>query len=187
MIEEQDDTATGRTASGDGDSVLVVAVWAGDLARFGELVARHEARVRAIVGLVLQDEERRSEATQHAFFLAFRHLSALKEAARFEAWLARIAGHVARDAARRLAREREREASAVEAAVSEPVSPDDARWIWDEVARLSPLLRQALELRYRGGLSYAEIAARLGVPLSTVRGRIHEARTALRGRLGESP
>jgi RNA polymerase sigma-70 factor (ECF subfamily) len=169
--------------------VLVAAARGGDVARFGELVRRHEARVRAIVGRSLRDEESAAEATQHAFFLAWRHLDGLADAERFEAWLVRIAERVAQEAVRRRARERGRVASQDErddrqagvARHAAPAAPDRA--IWDEVAQLSPLLREAIELRYGEGLSYAEVAARLGVPHSTVRGRIHEARLALRRRL----
>jgi RNA polymerase sigma factor (sigma-70 family) len=62
-------------------------------------------------------------------------------------------------------------------------APASTSWIWEEVSRLSPLAAEILELRYRQGLSYAEIADRLQVPRSTVRGRIYQARRELRQRL----
>ena len=64
----------------------------------------------------------------------------------------------------------------------EPADP----WIWEEVAQLEEIHAEVLHLRYRESLTYAEIAARLGLPHSTVRGRIHLARRALRARLGDS-
>jgi hypothetical protein len=51
-----------------------------------------------------------------------------------------------------------------------------------EVACLAPDARRVLELRYRDGLTYAGRRAPR-VPASTVRGRIYEARGALRRRL----
>ena len=53
------------------------------------------------------------------------------------------------------------------------------------VAGLEPTLREVIRLRYEGGLNYREIADRLGVPHSTVQGRLKRARIALRDALGE--
>jgi DNA-directed RNA polymerase specialized sigma24 family protein len=66
-----------------------------------------------------------------------------------------------------------------------PAAATDPHWIWEEVARLDTPLAEVLRLRYAEGRSYAEIAARLRVPLSTIRGRIYTARCALRRRLEE--
>ena len=51
-------------------------------------------------------------------------------------------------------------------------------------ARLSPLLREAFELRYRD-YSYAEIAERLGVPVATAKSRVFHARRRLRAYLAD--
>jgi RNA polymerase sigma-70 factor (ECF subfamily) len=45
---------------------------------------------------------------------------------------------------------------------------------------LSPLLREALELAYHGGLTHTEVAARLDVPLGTAKTRIRDALRHLR-------
>lgn len=49
---------------------------------------------------------------------------------------------------------------------------------------LSPEHREAVELAYFGQLSHREIAERTGVPLGTVKSRMHHAIRALRGSLG---
>ena len=49
---------------------------------------------------------------------------------------------------------------------------------------LSPEHREAVELAYFGQLSHREIAERIGVPLGTVKSRMHHAIHALRGSLG---
>ncbi|MBT7692996.1 MAG: sigma-70 family RNA polymerase sigma factor [Gemmatimonadales bacterium] len=46
-------------------------------------------------------------------------------------------------------------------------------------------LREAILLRYEGGLDYAAIADRLDVPVSTIQGRLKRARRALKTALGE--
>lgn len=49
---------------------------------------------------------------------------------------------------------------------------------------LSPEHREAVELAYFSQLSQREIAERIGVPLGTVKSRMHHAIRALRGSLG---
>lgn len=49
---------------------------------------------------------------------------------------------------------------------------------------LSPEHREAVELAYFAQLSHREIAERTGVPLGTVKSRMHHAIRALRGSLG---
>ncbi len=49
---------------------------------------------------------------------------------------------------------------------------------------LSPEHREAVELAYFSQLSHREIAERTGVPLGTVKSRMHHAIRALRGSLG---
>ncbi|MCP3920847.1 MAG: sigma-70 family RNA polymerase sigma factor [bacterium] len=161
------------------DSTLVAAIRAGDVSRFRELVARYDARVRLVVAYRLEDTAMREDAVQETFYKAFKYLDRLARPERFEAWLVRIARTVAADHRRRRTR---RDVVFLEEleGVSTRATLD---WIWDEVQELVPAFAQVLSMRYREGCSYAEIAERLGVPLSTVRGRIYEARRALRHRL----
>jgi RNA polymerase sigma-70 factor (ECF subfamily) len=73
------------------------------------------------------------------------------------------------------------------AAQAEPVEGldrDERRLrIRGSIAALPEDQRAVIALRYTGGLSYPEIAARLDVPVSTVQGRLKRARQALRKRL----
>ena len=50
---------------------------------------------------------------------------------------------------------------------------------------LSPSHREVLELGYDADLTQASIAARLGVPLGTIKSRMHHALRALRAALEE--
>ena len=165
---------------------LVAAIVAGDAARFAEVVRRHDRRVREIVARGERDPARREELVQQTFYQAFRRLADLEVPDQLEAWLVTIARNAVADAARRRAtrEQRERPLAGLEPTL---IAPDELQqrraWIWDEVLQLAPIHRDVVELRYRHGLDWDEIAARLGVPRSTVRGRLYEARRALRQRL----
>lgn len=72
---------------------------------------------------------------------------------------------------------------------------EDPSWALDEseerarvreaVSALEPELREVILLRYESELDYREVAERLGVPLSTIQGRLKRARHALRAALLE--
>ena len=51
------------------------------------------------------------------------------------------------------------------------------------LAELPPLQREAVQLRYRDGMSYTEIALVVGCPVGTVRTRLHHAKRRLHERL----
>lgn len=167
------------------DGALVEAIRAGDVARFAEVVERHDRRVRAvIVGCSVREAADVEDLVQKAFYLAFRGLGRLRSGEKLEAWLVRIATRCALEHLRRGGRE-ERLAGTKPAGAPAERSPLGAAWIWEEVDALDEAFRDMLRLRYEGGMSYAEIARAKGVPVSTVRGRLYEARRALRRRLAD--
>ena len=69
---------------------------------------------------------------------------------------------------------------AVDEAVAATTLPED---IQAALTRLAPEFRAAVVLSDVVGLSYADIAEALGVPLGTVRSRIHRGRSMLREEL----
>jgi RNA polymerase sigma-70 factor, ECF subfamily len=60
------------------------------------------------------------------------------------------------------------------------VGPDVAPAIRDAASQLSPILRTVFVLVDVQGASYTEAARTLGVPIGTVRSRLHRARACLR-------
>lgn len=67
--------------------------------------------------------------------------------------------------------------------VAAPVQDDRIAAARETIATLEPLQREILELRFSHSLSYAEIAESLGIPVGTVRSRLHHAIAEVRHRL----
>jgi len=164
------------------DAAVVREILAGETARFSEVVLRHDERVRRVIRRDVADADSIEELVQQTFYLAFRRLGQLSEPGRLGAWLGTIARHAVIEHHRRRAA---KTISVDPRALDQPAGARPDPWIWAEVDLLPPPFRVVLTLRYRGGLSYAEISRRLELPVSTIRGRIHEARRALRRRLDE--
>lgn len=107
-------------------------------------------------------------------------------------WLFAIARNVVVDAARARAR---RATPVDDDGVARLLPPEpgaeervEARVLLVEaLATLSPEHREVLVATKLEGLSYAELAARNGVPLATLRTRAYHALRALRATLGEEP
>jgi RNA polymerase sigma-70 factor (ECF subfamily) len=53
----------------------------------------------------------------------------------------------------------------------------------ETISTLEPVQREILDLRFAQSLSYAEIAEALGIPIGTVRSRLHHAVAEVRHRL----
>lgn len=70
---------------------------------------------------------------------------------------------------------------AVEVAV--PAGDDRVEAARETISALEPVQREILDLRFAQGLSYAEIAEALSIPIGTVRSRLHHAVAEVRQRL----
>ncbi len=163
------------------DADLVEAVRNGNRDAFGDLARRHHARVaRACRGMTGAAED--AEDLHHdALVEAYIKLGQLRDPARFAAWVVAIA----RNLARMKMRERVAPVQDVYLAM-EAASGDELHWhesLAVEYARLKPQHRTTLALHYWEGLSYAQIAEVLDVPLGTVMSRLHRARRTLGERL----
>lgn len=73
-----------------------------------------------------------------------------------------------------------------DAAASEVAAPADDERVAaarETISTLEPVQREILDLRFAQGLSYAEMAEALGIPVGTVRSRLHHAVAEVRHRL----
>lgn len=147
----------------------------------------------------LKDEQAASDAVQETFFSAWRYIQAKGwPEAPLRPWLIRIAVNKCADEHKR----RSRRGLSLEESLSEvSCEPVDRRPSIEEVMVLTDALMEvetallALPAELRAALllnslhrkTYTEIACLTGVPMGTVKSRIHRARASLRGYLLNEP
>jgi RNA polymerase sigma-70 factor (ECF subfamily) len=108
------------------------------------------------------------------------------------AWLVSVARNLAIDELRRQRRRVEgADRLARDAELLERDDPEALlEWRWDSirirqaVAELSAVQRQTVQLVYVQGFTLSEAGVRLGVPVGTVKSRLHSALLSLRAALG---
>lgn len=184
------------------DQDLLAAARQGDAWAYGELVNRSQAGVIAVVYRMCGDATLAEEAAQVAFIRAWEHLAGYRPEQSFRAWLYRIAINAALDELRRSRRLTSLEALTPDLETAgKPGRPDGpafsapvpesapeavverrqrAEAVRKAVLALPEINRVALVLREYAGLSYAEIATALNIPLGTVMSRLNSARGQLR-------
>ncbi|HUT34951.1 MAG TPA: sigma-70 family RNA polymerase sigma factor [Planctomycetota bacterium] len=176
-----------------GDDVSLVArAKQGDRSAFGELVTRHERAMLAIARAYFASEADAEDAVQEAFVKAYRTLGQLANDGLFAPWLARITVNTCLDTLRArtdkvsladfatTAQFRSRVGAAPLTPASLASQGEQAEALKAAIGRLPEEQRVALMLRYVEDMTYDQIADYLGVPSSTVRGRLHSAKQALR-------
>ena len=177
-----------------GDAELIEASWQ-DPERFGELFERYyEMIFRYAVRAVGPSDG--ADVAAEVFTLAFESRTRFDPAYRSAGpWLFGIAANVVGEVLRRRFR-----SGRAFGRLSPPGSePDTADGVADRVdaERTRPLLAAALGslrpeeldvllLAALGELSYPEIAGALGIPIGTVRSRLHRARQKLRNQIEPS-
>jgi RNA polymerase sigma-70 factor (ECF subfamily) len=190
----------------DDDAHVVQRIAMGDELAFAAAYDRHSALVYGSVLRFVGDREAAAEVVQDAFMALWRRANQFDRASgSLAGWLLGIARHRAID--RHRAESRRPLAAAV--SLSEPADDGESRafdlpaeavdptelveqrWRQSVVRTLLADLpdgeREVLLLAYGNGLSQAEIAARTGTPLGTVKSRTRRALAHLRGNLAEVP
>ena len=139
-------------------------------------------RLDAAARLILRDPELARDAVQDALLRAWRDLRRLRDPDRLDAWLYRLTVNACLDILRR----RRRRPVEVELISIDPAIPDTAmayadRMLLDEaLAGLDPDRRAVVVMHYYLGMPLPDVAAALGVPVGTVKSRLHRSLALMR-------
>jgi RNA polymerase sigma-70 factor (ECF subfamily) len=166
--------------------VLVDRAQRGDGEAFDALARVVGDRCMAIACRILRDADLAEDAVQAALIVAWRELRTLRDPDRFEPWLHRILTNECYAVARR-----QRRWSADIRVLPAPDRDDHAEILTvndrDQLERAFRRLtleqRTVLVFHHYLGLPLTEVADRLGIPIGTVKSRLHHAVTALRASL----
>jgi RNA polymerase sigma-70 factor (ECF subfamily) len=165
---------------------LITAAQRGDAEAFAALVRLSADRLFAVAVRVTRDRYRAEDALQQALIATWNELPRLRDPERFEAWTYRLVVRFAVQEAR-AARQPSREIFVLSERERSPGDASADVATRDQLERgfrrLTPEQRAVLVLHFYTGLSLAEIADVIGVPLGTVGSRLHYAKRALRAAL----
>ena len=167
-------------------AALVERARNGDDDAFTQLVDMDGDRCYAIAYRILRDVDRAKDAVQQAFLLAWRELPRLRDIERFEVWLYRLLVNACYEEARRHKRWTTRVRALPMEGPTAPdpiISADDRDALERAFKRLSPEHRAVFVMHHHAGLPLAAIAEVAGVPLGTVKSRLHHSIRNLRAAL----
>jgi RNA polymerase sigma-70 factor (ECF subfamily) len=137
--------------------------------------------------VVLRDQAEAQDVVHDAVLLGWRKFGSLRDPARFDAWFGRIVLNLCRDRLRTRRRGQVREAALV--AEMDMGGRDDFGRVMERDAiaaafpTLDPDLQLVVALRFYKDLQLEAIAELLGIPLGTVKSRLHTGLKRLRAEL----
>ena len=196
--------ASESVAAFEGDSIrpseneLVALAQQGNAEAFGELVQRHLPVCMKRALRVLRDRNDAEDEVQNACWKAFRAIDQYRFDGTFAAWLCRI---VHNECLMRIREGREARFVHLDAnteskgrveLVDQRLGPEDELGhgqvrdlLHAEIARIPPLMRNAVRLRDVEGLPIPDVATRLGLTVPATKSRLLRARKEMRKRLAK--
>lgn len=190
-------TATAPTYTVEDSDELLLSQYAktGDRKVFETLMRRYEREIFSYLRRYIGNAELAEDAFQGTFLQVHLKCEQFDSSRRFRPWLYAIATNQAIDAQRRAKRRRmvsldssaatdseNRQGSWADKLVAEVSDPsdvagsrEDGLWVNDAVAGLGDSLQRVVQLVYFQGLKYREAAEILGIPVGTVKSRVHAA------------
>ena len=173
------------------DEALVALTARGDETALAELYDRYGRIAYGLALRVVREAGLAEDAVQEAFLAVWRSaVRFVPERAKASTWILTLVHRRAVDVVRR--EERRQTEPLDETAAEAGDAVEDVAWlrlererVQDALRRLPDTQREALELAYYGGFTQAQLAARLGQPLGTIKSRMFAGLTRLRELLEE--
>ncbi len=182
------------------DLELVRRIVSGDDAAFEQIVIRYQDRVFSFCVRLLNDRAEAEDVAQDVFLTLYRSAGEFRAEAAFSTWLLRIAKNQSLNRIKYLDRRGRKTKRSIDEMTEErlkpasterePARPDQiveggqtAAMVQSAIAELDPQHRDVVVLRDVEDLSYEEISGITGLPIGTVKSRIHRGRSALAERL----
>ena len=175
------------------DSRLIADSVRGNQAAFGELVARYQDRLFNTVYRLVGSPEDAADVVQESFLSAYQSLASFKGDSQFFTWLYRIAVNAAISHKRRQRGGMKTIKTSDSSPGVEPLdqtasnqpgfsmeSAEEEQRLHDALQRMSPEHRAVLVMKDMEEMKYEDMAEVLGVPIGTVRSRLHRARLELK-------
>lgn len=187
------------------DTALLERIRRGEMQAFGSLVAKYQDRVFNLVYRMCGHREDAEELSQETFLRALEKISQFRGQSRFYTWLFRIAVNLVISQRRRSGRIKFQSLSGQEdvvlthtgdppAAAARGPNPGPQRAaitaetqhrVTAALEELDDEMRIVVILRDVEDMDYGQMSEVLGVPVGTVKSRLHRARCALRGKLAD--
>jgi RNA polymerase sigma-70 factor (ECF subfamily) len=178
------------------DNPIIDQVRAGNQAAFAALVACYEKPVYHLCLRMLGETGDAEDAAQETFLRAYLQIATYDPARPFKTWLMAIASHYCIDRLRRkrttllsLDDEPVVQVLSLRCPARSPeelaVAGEQAQRVQRALTRLPAETRTVVTLRYWGEFTCEEIAAMTGASVNAIKSRLHRARAALAGLLGQ--
>ena len=156
------------------------------------LYLRHHDRVRRFVTRLTGNESTAEEVVNEVFLEAWRHAAEFEGRSQVATWLMAIARFKAISECRRRSETQldDRTAAVIEDLSDTPSTSMEKRQRSDILrkclAKLTPIHREVISLIYYQGKKIEEVAQFTGAPVSTIKTRMHYARSRMADLLAEA-
>jgi RNA polymerase sigma-70 factor (ECF subfamily) len=182
------------------EALFIARLVARDESAFNELVLTYERRVYGLVFRMLGRRDEAEDLAQEVFVQVFKAIDQFRGESKLSTWIYRIAVNLCKNRTKYLSRRHAGEQDDIDAMAERvPMSAARAATVGDvsrpdelvegmqledivkrAIQKLDPEFREALVLADVEDMPYEEIAQITGVPVGTVKSRIHRARAQLK-------
>jgi RNA polymerase sigma-70 factor (ECF subfamily) len=175
------------------DVEIIEACLGGDKDIFAELINRYKNLVFSIILRMTKDSEEADDLAQDIFIKMYKNLSSYSPEYKFSTWVMRISSNHIID----YHRKRKQETIPLDTAIIPPdtdgtpetlfIQKEERQQIKKLVDDLPLMYRIPIIMYHQEGMSYQEIADKVGEPLSKIKNRIYRGRKLLKAGLTTEP